>query len=94
MKNKLRSLNVTQRDSQKNILKIERFEGSKRKLNNSRIFAYDQNGNKVLEQLTTKENGKIRYKRTSDYFDNGTIKSSQFFLKGKLRSSAVYTYVY
>lgn len=94
VKNKLRSLNVTQRDSQKNILKIERFEGSKKKLNNSRIFAYDQNGNKVLEQLTTKENGKIRYKRTSDYFDNGTVKTSQFFLKGKLRSSAVYTYVY
>ncbi len=94
VKNKLRSLNVTQRDAQKNILKIERFEGSKKKLNNSRIFAYDESGHKVLEQLSTKEKGKIRYKRTFEYNDNGTLKSSQFFLKGKLRSSAVYSYVY
>jgi len=94
VKDKLRILNVTQRDSQKNVIKIERFEGQNKKLKSSRMFAYDQYGNKVLEQLTSKENGEIRYKRTSEYFDNGAIKASQFFLKGKLRSSAVYTYVY
>lgn len=94
VKDKLRSLRVTQRDAQKNVLKITHYSGEKKKLNNSRDFAYDLNGNKVLEQYSSKANGEIDFKRTSDYFDNGTVKTSQFFLKGKLRSSAVYTYVY
>ena len=94
VKDKLRSLHVTQRDAQKNVLKIAYFEGEKKKLKNSRDFAYDQFGNKVLEQHISKANGEVQFKRTSEYFSNGTLKSSEYFFKGKLRSSAVYSYIY